>query len=189
MNSYVQHLDENLLKAIHIGLANPILDSICMLIRNPYFWSPLYLFLLIFMYRHFGKQGLIWCLFFFITFVFCDYISAGIIKPFVHRIRPCNDPSLSFTIREYIKCGGGYSFPSSHASNHVGFAVYIIFTLKKMYKWIAPLAILWAASVCFAQMYAGVHYPSDIIGGAILGTSIGIFNAYYFTTRHGKLVA
>jgi membrane-associated phospholipid phosphatase len=184
----IQHIDEQILKAVHLGMANPLLDSIVVLVRNPYFWAPLYFFLLVYMYRHFGRQGIMWCIFFFITFVFCDYISASLLKPIVHRIRPCNDELLPFALREFITCGSGFSFPSTHATNHFGFAFYIIFTLRHRSKWILPLSLSWAILVCFAQLYAGVHYPSDLIAGAVLGSLLGSWNAYYFTHRFGQLV-
>lgn len=188
MFSSIQHIDEQVLKAVHLGMAHPWLDEIVVLLRNPYFWSPLYLFLLVFMYRRYHRQGLMWCLFFFITFVFCDYISASLLKPWVHRIRPCNDDFLSFAMREFIRCGSGYSFPSTHATNHFGFAVYMVFTLRPLTRWVLPLSLTWAFLVCFAQLYAGVHYPSDLLAGALLGSLLGRWNAYYFTHRYGQLV-
>lgn len=188
MFASIQHIDEQVLKAVHLGLANRYLDDVVMMVRNPYFWAPLYLFLLVYMYRAFGRKGIMWCVFFFVTFVFCDYISASLIKPLVHRIRPCNDELLPFTIREFIRCGSGYSFPSTHATNHFGFAIYILFTLRHRSSWVAPLALSWAMLVCFAQLYAGVHYPSDLIAGGLLGSLIGRWNAYYFTHRFGELV-
>jgi undecaprenyl-diphosphatase len=181
----IQHIDELALKFIHIDMANTIFDTVIPFFRNPYFWAPIYLFLLVWLTRQYGIKGVWWCVFFFVTFVFCDYISASIFKPIFHRVRPCNEIDLPFAIRHIVNCGSGFSFPSSHASNHVGFAVFIIFTIGKYHRWVIASAILWAILVCYSQLYVAVHYPSDIIGGAMLGIIIGRFIAAYFMRRFG----
>jgi undecaprenyl-diphosphatase len=124
------------------------------------------------MYKTYGTKGLWWCAFFLLTFACCDFISAGILKPFFHRIRPCNMIGIT-DISALVPCGHGFSFPSSHASNHFGLSFFIIFTLSKKYKHVVWLALLWALLVVYAQMYVGVHYPSDIIAGMFLGLVIG----------------
>lgn len=164
-------------------MANPFFDTWMPLFRNPYFWTPVYLFLLIWMWKKYNKVGLLWCLFFLITFALCDFISASIIKNEVQRIRPCNDESLQFLIRKIVKCGAGYSFPSSHATNHFGLSFFIIFTLGKKYKHAIWLALFWAILVCFAQVYVGVHYPLDIFGGALLGICLAYITGTLFNRK------
>jgi len=180
-----QHMDEVVLRFVHIDCANHLCDTLSQLFRNPYFWSPLYLFLLVFMIRNFGRKGLWWCVFFLLTFLFCDYVSASLVKPFVQRIRPCNDSGLPFSMRDLVVCGSGFSFPSTHASNHFGFAAFLIFTLRKYTRWVTPLSLTWAVVVSLSQLYVGVHYPSDVLGGALLGLCIGSWNAFYFNRRVG----
>ncbi len=185
MFAAVQHIDEAILAFIHLRCANDVSDTLSMLFRNPYFWAPVYLFLLVYMYKNFGRKGLWWCGFFLITFLYCDYLSASIIKPLVQRIRPCNNPGLPFSLRDLVVCGSGYSFPSTHATNHFGFAAFLIFTLRQHSRWVMPLSLSWAFSVSLAQLYVGVHYPSDLLGGALLGLLLGGWNAYYFNRRIG----
>ena len=180
---YLKNIDTSIFKFIHINMSNAVFDAIMPLVRIPYFWAPVYLFLLVFMWKKYKYQGLKWCLFFFITFSFCDFISASIIKKWVMRVRPCNDESLQYIIRKIVGCGSGFSFPSSHAANHFGLSFFMIFTLKHKYKYIAYYTIAWALLVCFAQVYVGVHYPFDIVGGALLGFIIAKFVAYYFHTK------
>jgi undecaprenyl-diphosphatase len=183
MLEFIQHIDELILNLIHVKWANSLFDMVMPFVRNQYFWSPVYLFLLVYMWLNHKKEGLLWCLFFFITFIYCDFISASIIKPFIHRLRPCNEPYLSFTIREIVHCGSGFSFPSSHATNHFGLSTFIILTLKHKNKWIVPLAIFWAVLVCYAQLYVAVHYPFDILCGAILGVALAKMNSSYYLKR------
>lgn len=183
----LQHIDEQLFKSIHVTCANNVFDSVMPFFRNPYFWAPLYLYLLVFMWMKHKVKGLLWCLFFLLSFAFADFISASIIKPIVARIRPCNDDSLPFLIRDIVGCGSGYSFPSTHASNHFALSFFIIFTLAKSRIWIIALCIFWASLVCIAQIYVGVHYPFDTLAGAILGLMIGYFVAGYFNMRVGLM--
>lgn len=181
----IQHIDETILYFIHVSYGTVWQDNMVPIFRNPYFWSPVYLFLIVMMWRNHRKQGLWWCVFFIVTFAFCDFISASVFKPFIHRLRPCNNVYLSFNIRHLIACGSGFSFPSAHASNHFGFAAFMIITLRHRYKMVLPLAIIWALLVCYAQMYVCVHYPSDILAGAMFGTAIGSFFGVYFCRRFG----
>jgi PAP2 superfamily. len=61
--------------------------------------------------------------------------------------------------------------------------MFIIITLRQFNRWIVPLALAWATVVCWAQLYVGVHYPSDIVAGAFLGSIIGVIVGYYFKFR------
>jgi membrane-associated phospholipid phosphatase len=96
-----------------------------------------------------------------------------VIKPLVHRLRPCNDPELSSQVHLLVGCGSGYSFVSSHAANHFGFALFIIILFKDRFSWITVPALLWAFLVSFAQVYVGLHYPADVTLGALIGILIG----------------
>ena len=83
------------------------------------------------------------------------------------------------------ECAGGYSFVSNHAANTFGLATFIFLTTRKYFgKWFR-LIWLWPVVVCYGQIYVGVHYPTDIIGGAILGFVLGFFTAMLFNKRYG----
>jgi undecaprenyl-diphosphatase len=88
-------------------------------------------------------------------------------------------------MRLLVQCGSGYSFPSTHATNHFAFALFMIGTLAQRYRWIVAPLIIWAAAIAYAQVYVGVHYPFDVLCGALLGSSIGIFVARVFRARIG----
>lgn len=177
-------LDQKLFHAINIGLANPFFDWLMPLLRNRFFWAPLYLFLIVFLTRNYGKRGYMIILFLLITFAVSDFFTSSLIKPIVERLRPCNDLGLKLNIHSLISCGTGYSFPSSHAANHFAIAVFLIVLFMRRSKFIMPLSLFWAASICFAQVYVGVHFPFDVIAGGLIGAIIGyvtgtIFMAVY----------
>ncbi len=165
--------DQTLFFAINKGLANPFFDWLLPALRNRFFWTPLYLFMTVFFIRNYGKQGWLLLVFLGLSFGFTDYSSSSVVKPAFERLRPCNDPGIKDDVRSLIACGSGFSFPSSHASNHFAMAFFLISMFYYKWKLILPIALFWAFSISFAQIYVGVHYPGDIIMGAILGGMIG----------------
>jgi undecaprenyl-diphosphatase len=120
-----------------------------------------------------------------VTFALSDYTSASIIKPLVHRIRPCNDATLRKTVHLLIDCGSGYSFPSAHAANHFALAFFMLISLHKQFKWVWIPSLLWAFSVAYAQVYVGVHFPLDVLFGGILGLGIGCCTGLFFNRKVG----
>lgn len=161
--------DRNLFVAIHDGWSCGFLDTIMPWFRNPYFWVPVYLLLLYFCVKKFGRNGLLWVLSMLVVFGLADFISASLLKEYFGRLRPCNEPSLQHLIHAVVPCGSGKSFPSSHSSNHFGISFFIVLTLGRKFNWMNWPAIFWAVLVVLAQVYVGVHYPLDILGGLLLG--------------------
>lgn len=173
-------LDQELFLAVNKGWSNPFFDWLMPLLRNRYFWSPVYLFLTVFFARNYKKYGWLMLLFLFITFGMCDYLSSGMMKPIFERLRPCNDPDLQTEMNRVIACGNGFSFPSSHAANHFGIALFLITVFQSRFKLIIPLSLTWAFLIAFAQVYVGVHYPWDVTAGALLGGMIGYLTGTFF---------
>lgn len=184
----ISRADTWLFLQINTEWHTPWLDSVFPWWREANAWIPLYLFFFLFAILNFGKKAIPWILFVVITLVLTDQISSTLIKNWVARPRPCRDEYLAAQVRLILNgCSGGYSFPSSHATNHFGFAVFIVITLKPLLKkwtWFFPL---WAATISYGQVYVGVHYPVDVIAGALLGSLIGYFTATVFTQRIGGL--
>lgn len=166
--------------------SNPFFDSIMPYLRNSYYWAPLYLFLLIFITINFKGRGWWWVVIFLCTVSLTDMVSSQVFKEGFQRLRPCQDPGFIEHVRLLLNyCAGGFSFTSSHAANHFGMATFIFLTLRPVTKNWIWIVFLWAAVICYAQVYVGVHYPFDILGGAIIGLLFGTFMALFFNKRFG----
>ena len=175
MNEALELWDRQVFEVINSGLANPFFDWLMPLFRNAFIWAPLYVFFAAFAIRNFPPKGVYIVLFGLLTFLLSDQISAGILKPLINRDRPCQDTIMFEYARLLIPCGTGKSFPSSHATNHFALAVFLISISPVRMRWLLPFMLFWAGGVAFAQVYVGVHYPLDVLGGAILGSLIGYF--------------
>ena len=170
----LQQFDADLFLKIHSGLANPFFDWLLPLMRNRFFWAPLYLFIVVFCYVEYKKKGWYVVGMLLVTFAIGDLLASRLIKPLVARLRPCNEPTLLNEIISRVPCGSGYSFPSAHATNHFAIAIFLIFVFYNKWKPILPIGLAWAFIISFSQIYVGVHYPIDTMAGAVLGTIIGL---------------
>ncbi len=161
-------------------MANPAFDWAMPWLRNPKFWIPLYIFIILFSIIRYKKSGLVMIIFLLAAVGLADYGSASLIKMMVKRTRPCNDAAVIPAEISRVDCGTGYSFPSTHASDHFAIAVFLCLVYGRRRRWVWPCALLWAAIICFAQVYVGVHYPADVAGGAAFGAMIGTATAGLF---------
>lgn len=176
MNGLLQtilELDAVVFTWINTGCSNPVFDTLAPWFRDRFFWAPLYLFIITFAWLNFGKKGWVIVLGIILLVGITDQFSSNLIKKNVKRLRPCNDPAMYDRIQLRVHCGSGYSFTSSHATNHFAVALFLIGVLGHIRRWIKPAALLWASSIALSQVYVGVHYPGDILCGALIGAFFG----------------
>lgn len=164
-------IDVALFEWINSGLSNAFFDWLMPILRNKNTWLPLYIILVIALPIIFKKQGLIMVLAAIITVGLTDLTSNYGFKKNFQRLRPCK-AELSVPVVERVPCGSGYSFTSNHAANHFALATFLWLLFRRKGRWVGPLVFIWAGSIAFAQVYVGLHYPFDILGGAILGILI-----------------
>ncbi|NGM62260.1 phosphatase PAP2 family protein [Sphingobacterium sp. SGG-5] len=176
----IVNIDKEIFLWINQGLSSSFLDGLLPILRNPYTWAPLYLFLIIFFIKHYGKMGIIIVLCTLVNFGISDAVSSHVIKKSVERLRPCNDPEFKEHITLRVRCGSGYSFTSSHATNHFAMAFFWIVLFRRKWRHALWLCILWATAIGISQIYVGVHYPFDILCGAVLGIIIGLLSGWIF---------
>lgn len=179
-------MDQWLFVKINSEWSNPVFDILLPFFRNGSNWAPLYLFFLVFILLNFKTKGIWWVVFFISTVALIDITGNYVFKHGFERLRPCNDPGFHMQVRLLLDhCGVGYSFTSNHAANHFGMAAFMVITLRHILKKWIWLAFIWAAAISYAQVYVGVHYPLDVICGALLGLAFGITMGSIFNKRFG----
>lgn len=178
--------DAKLFLAINGRWTCRFLDDVFPWWREANTWIPLYLFLLLFSIINFGKRAIPWIFCAIATATLTDQVSSTLIKNWVGRPRPCRDVFFMSQVRLLLDtCSGGFSFPSSHATNHFGFGMFLFLTLRPVIgKW-SWLFFVWAGTVSYGQVYVGVHYPLDVMCGCVLGCTMGWITGTVFNRRFG----
>lgn len=170
----ILELDQTIFFLINNDGHNAFFDAIMPYWRDKYTWIPFYLALAAFVIYKFKTKGLYLILALALTVGVADTISSKVIKKSVQRLRPCNDTQINQQVKLLVRCGGGYSFTSSHATNHFAVALFLIGTLGRIFRRIKWPLVFWAATIALGQVYVGVHYPLDILVGGTIGSLIGI---------------
>ncbi len=186
------NIDYYLFQLINQKLSNPFFDFLLVWMRNEYIWVPLYIFIIAFTIFNYKAKSYWLLLFMFLTVGCSDFISSQVIKKNIKRDRPCRNVHVE-TVTPRVKCGKAYSFTSSHATNHFAIATFLSFTFGQFFRKIRWPLFTWAGMICLAQVYVGVHFPFDVICGAMLGFFIGYISAtlcmkyygYIFTQSQG----
>jgi undecaprenyl-diphosphatase len=179
--------DRKVFHFINDTLSANWLNDIMIFIRNPKTWIPVYIMLLAFFIwktKPFLFKIIVLTIF---TLLITDFTSSFVFKPFIGRLRPCYDTSLNFTVHHVIDCGGKFSMPSNHAFNHFGLSTFWFLVIKNTTNQRWYWLWFWAFLIGFAQVYVGVHFPGDIIAGALFGILTGSFTYYIFTRWATKI--
>ncbi|GAB3647613.1 phosphatase PAP2 family protein [Echinicola sediminis] len=163
--------DEELFLSLN-SLHQDWLDPIMYAVSGTWIWVPFYALLAYLIIKNLGK-GSIWVFTgIFLTILMSDQITSGFMKPFFERPRPCHDARWEGLMYNYRHCGGMFGFASSHAANTFALAMYLLITFHRKVKGFGWL-FLWAAVVSYSRIYLGVHYPADVIIGALVGMLSG----------------
>jgi undecaprenyl-diphosphatase len=167
---------------LFINSANsPLFDQVMNTISGKLIWVPLYVAILVFLGVKYKRKFLVILVFIIIAATLADQ-SSVIVKNIFHRLRPCHETSILAIVHLVNgECGGIYGFVSSHATNSFDVALLSLSFIKK--RWYSISIIFWAGIISYSRVYLGVHYPGDVIFGALLGSFIGwgIYNLYVLT--------
>lgn len=171
MLEFLYQVDLKFLYFINHTLSNPFFDKLFPFITDVKHWYIAYIILFLILIVKGGRIGRIAAVAILLLIITTDQFNSFFLKNLVSRIRPCN---IYSDLNVLVTCTESFSFPSSHAVNNFGAAIFFTKIFPK-YKWsVFSVAILMA----FSRPYVGIHYPSDVIGGALIGMIFGYIFAF-----------
>ncbi len=170
MVDFLYSIDLSIFYFINHTLQNPLFDKFFPFITDVKHWHITFVLLWGISFFYGGRKGKVAAIGAIFVVIVADQFSSSLIKHLVQRIRPCNAlPDVHLL----AGCTSSFSFPSSHAVNNFAMAT---FFYKFFPKLKLPMFIT-AFLVAFSRPYCGVHYPSDVFFGGIIGAIIGYFMA------------
>ncbi|MEQ9286327.1 MAG: phosphatase PAP2 family protein [Cyclobacteriaceae bacterium] len=171
MIEWLNHIDQETFLFFN-GLHVDWMDPAMLWITDKKTWIPFYVLLVGFIvYKKKWKS--VW-MFIAIALVIttADQFTSGFMKPFFERLRPCHQPLLEGLVYNIGKCGGQFGFASSHAANTFAIATFLWLCFVNQYK-VFVWMFAWAVVVSYSRIYVGVHYPGDVLVGALVGMGCG----------------
>jgi small-conductance mechanosensitive channel/membrane-associated phospholipid phosphatase len=153
------------------GLHHMAFDDLMWYASATWPWFPLFGLLVWALWKNYGWRGWLPLVAVALVLTLSDQGASGLLKPTVRRLRPCNEPDLAalvHTLRGY--CSSSFSFASSHASNSVALAAFCTGVFRRYRpRWLLVAVWCWAVLHSYSRIYLGVHYPLDLLGGAVVG--------------------
>ena len=170
-------MDAYLFYLVNHGAQNGAFDLLMPEVSKYRNWIPVLLAVFGYIIYRDGHKGLLLFLIVAVGVTLSDFVSSKILKDFFAVPRPC----ISLPdVHLLAGCTHSGSFPSSHAANSFTIAATLGFYEKRLWLVGVPCALL----VMFSRLYVGVHYPSDVAFGAVIGLGMGYAAIRLSRVRH-----
>ncbi|MCM4164176.1 MULTISPECIES: phosphatase PAP2 family protein [unclassified Arenibacter] len=144
-------------------------------------WIPLFILFIVLIFKAYPKKEAFWVLGTVLITLIVVGMTTYLVKEWVARLRPNNTEEINTLIR-ILKSPDGYSFFSGHSSSSFSITTSVFLFLKNKWKW-SWLFYIWPLLFALSRIYVGVHYPLDLIVGALAG----IFFAIFFHRLYHKM--
>ena len=175
-------LDLSILYFFNRTIASGFLDGFADILTTVRYWYAVYVIAGLFLIYRYKMRGVAIVIVAIMLISTTDSLAHYVLKPLVNRPRPCALTEMGQHIVPWIRLPSGMrfdeSFPSQHALNNFAMAAFFVLLFKRN-KWIHALWFI-ALVISFGRLYQGLHYPSDVLGGAVIGISIGLLFAALF---------
>ncbi len=162
------------------------LDNFWLVVTQIENWIPLYLIIFILFWKNFTQKKAMLAIMLTFSTLATILVLTGVVKSFVGRLRPSNTPELETLIR-VLQTPTDFSFWSGHAATSMAITVFVVSVLKHKMRW-SYLFFIWPFLFTTSRIFVGVHYPSDLLVGATVGTVIGLFFYKLFTSLNSRLM-
>lgn len=187
MIEYLDKIDRSIFLFLN-GIHSPFWDKVMYWISGDTSWIFLYILLLFGLVIKYRWRMIFIVIAITLAITASDQFSVHLFKEVFERLRPCHDADISGLVHLVNNhCGGKFGFVSSHAANTFALAMLTSGLFQnKYYTW---FIFIWASIVSYSRIYLGVHYPGDIIGGALLGIFIGWLISFLFNVFNKKVIS
>lgn len=151
-------------------------------------WIPMYLAMAWVLYKNLKLNTFLLILVAIAaTIALTDQVCSSLLRPIFMRLRPSNldNPIHNYIHLIYDHRGGKYGMPSCHGANTIALFVWMFYLLRK--RLVTIFVGFWVLLECYSRMYAGVHYPGDLLAGLLVGSIIAylcILLTYYILFTH-----
>lgn len=166
MTEFFYSIDLAIFYFFNHSISFPILDKFFSIITSVNNWLITYVILLGLSWKYGDKRGKIAVVITLIMAAVTDQTGYRLLKEFFARPRPCD---VLTDVITPLGCTGTYSFPSNHALNNFAAASFFSFLFPQF----RTVLFITASLIAISRVYLGLHYPSDIIGGAVIGIIFG----------------